>query len=336
MPGRTNRPNLTRVEVNSAPPGTSLPDTDVWARATLASLVALPGVRRVGLALAEGGGRRLLFTASDRLNHDGGRSGGAVDWCHIDAYDQVPLNVAVRTGAPVHGTLDALAGRFPEFVARQGAEIRSVAAVPLCAGGQSLGAFVLFFDAAESFDTRQIDAWCRRGEELGQALRRTRQGDGQESWAVDHDASPDGAAGAEGAHGANGARSATHPVPADLAAVREARRFLQATLADWGVHEDAAATAQLCLSEVVTNALIHTHGGCRVRVLLEDRVLTVAVRDHGVRPRSRTRLPAARRPEPPDLLEVHGRGLQVLEALAARWGSELGTDGTTVWFVLDV
>jgi hypothetical protein len=33
---------------------------------------------------------------------------------------------------------------------------------------------------------------------------------------------------------------------------------------------------------------------------------------------------------------VHGRGLQLVEALSSRWGYELDADGTTVWFVLDL
>lgn len=50
----------------------------MWARSALAQLADVPGAYRAGLALAEGGGRRLLFTASDR---DGGSS---VPWCEID------------------------------------------------------------------------------------------------------------------------------------------------------------------------------------------------------------------------------------------------------------
>ena len=65
------------------------------ARSLLADLVALPGVGRVGFALTEGGGRRLRFTASDRSDD------ARVDWCHIDAYDDVPLTSVVRTGVPV-------------------------------------------------------------------------------------------------------------------------------------------------------------------------------------------------------------------------------------------
>ena len=80
---------------------------------------------RVGFALTEGGGRRLRFTASDRSDED------RVDWCHIDAYDDVPLTSVVRTGEPVLGDRGSLDPRFDEFVAGQPAEVQGLAAVPL-------------------------------------------------------------------------------------------------------------------------------------------------------------------------------------------------------------
>ena len=70
---------------------------DRWAQDALASVTHLARVHRAGLVLPDGGGRRLRFTANDRVND------GTVDWCHIDAYDDVPLNTAVRTGQPVLG-----------------------------------------------------------------------------------------------------------------------------------------------------------------------------------------------------------------------------------------
>ncbi|MGN6251918.1 MAG: ATP-binding protein [Marmoricola sp.] len=275
---------------------------------------ALPGVRRVGLALAEGGGRRLLFTASDRASES-----DDVDWCHIDAYERVPLNTAVRSGSPVHGSLGVLRIRFPDFVDNQPAGTAAVAAVPICAAGQTLGGFVLFLSAGARLDAGQVEELCGLGEDLGAGLRRARRrGTGQE-W--DAGMPPP----------SEGGRVALHVVPPELAAAAGARRFLDATLAEWGVPDDARHTAQLCLSELVTNALIHTHGGCQVRALLEDGVLTVGVRDRGagegVKPRAN--------PDP-DPLAVHGRGLQVVAALAARWGSEVTLGGTTVWFVLDL
>ena len=73
-----------------------------WTQDAFTRLSAVPGVRRIGLALVEGGGRRLRFTASDR------ERGVEVDWCHVDAYDDVPLNTAVRTGEPVLAAVEEL------------------------------------------------------------------------------------------------------------------------------------------------------------------------------------------------------------------------------------
>jgi anti-sigma regulatory factor (Ser/Thr protein kinase) len=85
----------------------------------------------------------------------------------------------------------------------------------------------------------------------------------------------------------------------------------------------------LCVSELVTNAVIHSRTTCSVRMVLEGDVLTTKVHDHGVRDLGS--------PEPlDDPLRVHGRGLQLVEALASRWGYELDEEGTTVWFVLDL
>ena len=39
--------------------------------------------------------------------------------------------------------------------------------------------------------------------------------------------------------------------------------------------------AVLCLSELVTNALIHARTGCAIRAVLEQNTLTVTVRDGG-------------------------------------------------------
>jgi anti-sigma regulatory factor (Ser/Thr protein kinase) len=265
------------------------------------------------LALAEGGGRRLLFTASDR---DSDGSSG-IPWCHIDAYERVPLNAAVRTGAPVHASLTALRMRFPEFAARQDDEIAAVAAIPVRAAGQTLGAFVLFFATQQDFDNPQIEGLRTLGEQLGVGLRAAQRADAEGSWELGDQPV------------AEGARVALHFVSPDLAEVSGARRFLEETLRLWGLHDEARQTAELCLSELATNALIHTHAGCQVRAVLEDGVLTVAVRDHGEGP-------GPARHEYPDPLAVHGRGLQVVECLAARWGSELSAGGTTVWFVLDL
>lgn len=287
-------------------PDTGL-DISTWAHAALTRMTDVPHVHRAGLALTEGGGRRLRFTASDR---------SAGDWCHVDAYDDVPLNTAVRRGTPVLGSLDDLAERYPELAARQrGTPTVAIAAVPLVAAGQVLGGVVLFWDGPQPFDEAQRTELVELGAELGAALRRVQRTTERAPALAD-------------APVPAGARVAHHEVPPDPAAVSGARRFLRRILEEWGVDDDASDTAVLCLSELVTNAVIHTHAGCTVSVVLEDDTLATVVRDCGA-------ADATHDEARDDPFRVHGRGLQLVEALVARWGSELDASGTTVWFVLE-
>ncbi|MDP3891721.1 ATP-binding protein [Nocardioides sp.] len=282
-----------------------------WAREALAQISALPGVRRVGLALSEGGGRRLTFTASDRA-HD-----AEVEWCHVDAYDDVPLNTAVRSTRPVIGALADLDERFAEFVERQrGTSTEAIAAVPIVAAGQTLGGFVVFFDEEQAFDRTQRQELTDIGADLGAGLRSAQRGRERPATALVHEPV------------ARGAATASHEVAPEAAAVGPARRFLRTTLRDWGLDEDLNDRAVLCLSELVTNAVVHAHSGCVVRVLLDRGVLTTTVMDNGT-----AEAPTTESSDDP--LRVHGHGLQLIEALATRWGSELDTMGTTVWFVLE-
>jgi anti-sigma regulatory factor (Ser/Thr protein kinase) len=284
---------------------------DRWAQDALASVRQLPQVHRAGLALPEGGGRRLRYTASDRV------SVATVDWCHIDAYDDVPLNTAVRTGAPVLGSLDDLHQTYPGFVERQrGTPTVAVAAVPMLSAGQTVGGYVLFFDQRQESDSVRRQELAQMGEDLGARLRRAQRTEPRPLTPFDAPAP------------SSGAFVAAHAVAADPAAVAESRRFMRQTLQAWGVDQDTTDTAVLCLSELVTNAVIHARAGCLVRVVLEAGILTTSVRDGGS-PNGAVAAPAD------DPLQVHGRGLQLVDALATRWGSELDTEGTTVWFDLE-
>jgi anti-sigma regulatory factor (Ser/Thr protein kinase) len=283
---------------------------DEVASSLLTNLMALPGVRRVGLALSEGGGRRLRFTASDRATD------GSVDWCHIDAYDDVPLTSVVRTGEPVMGHRQALSLRFRDFVSGQPDEVCAVAAVPLPGIGSPIGGLVFFLEDEWTFDEKQrglLEATARR---VADAVRRIRVG-GQASH--DDEAEPDDDA----------LLSARLVVDDDPRAAGNARRFLREFLADAEVSDDLSATAELCLSELVTNAIVHAGGRIELRATL-DGVLTVSVRDRGG--------PAADAAPTvdSDVLRVHGRGLQLVEALADRWGSERDAVGTRVWFSLEL
>lgn len=287
-----------------------VPQGDTWVRSALVELSELPGVHRAGLALAEGGGRRLLFSASDRDNDSG------VSWCEVDAYEDVPLNHAVRTGETVVGSLDELAGRYPEFTGRQTSMTRALACLPIVAGGHVQGGFALFYDSPQCFDRSQLSRLGELGVRLGADLRAVQRANTYPSRLLEDEPVP------------RGASAATYVVAADPRAVSSARHFVLSTLEAWGVAEDTIDNAILCLSELVTNALIHTAGGCELRVVLDRGVLTTSVRDGG------TGVVADVGSVSEDPLAVHGRGLQVVDALSTRWGSELDAVGMTVWFVL--
>jgi len=283
---------------------------DEVAASLLRALTALPGVRRVGFALSEGGGRRLRFTASDRA------ADGAVDWCHIDAYDDVPLTVVVRTGEPVMGPRAALGPRFREFVSEQPDEVRALAAVPLPGIGSPIGGLVFFLEDEWAFDEAQRGLLEATARGAADAVRRIRVGG--------HTLHED-----ELGPGDDSTRSARVVLDDDPRAAGNARHFLRDFLAGDGVSDDTAATAELCVSELVTNSIVHAGGRIEVRATL-DTSLTVSVRDRGG-----PALDAAPDADP-DPLRVHGRGLQLVEALADRWGSERDAIGSRVWFALEL
>ncbi|MGO4341746.1 GAF domain-containing protein [Pedococcus sp. 2YAF34] len=288
-----------------------VPEGETWTQAALTELADVPAVHRAGLALAEGGGRRLLFTASDRdLERD-------AQWCEIDANEDVPLVHAVRTGEAVLGSLENLAARYEAFINRQLPRTKALAFVPVVAAGHVLGAYVLFFETPQRFDQPQVTELAALGARLGLQLRHIQRATMHVSRSLAAEPVPPGA------------KAADLAVAADLREVGIARHFALITLAAWGVDDVMAGDAILCLSELVTNALLHTEAGCDLRLVLDQGVLTTSVRDGGstvvVDPGSVAG----------DPLAVHGRGLQVVDASSTRWGSELDAGGMTVWFVLE-
>ena len=289
---------------------TALSSTDAWARQALDTLTTLQGVRRAGLAVSEGGGRRLNFTAAEHPGED------PVAWCQIDAYDDVPLNTAIRSGRPVVGTLVALHKSHPTFAERQaGTGTAALAAVPLVTSGRTLGAFVLFYDEAARFDMPDVRELMELGARLGErlSLTRTTQTRGFASWL--HEPAP-------------GALVERLAIANEPAAVGRARHELRATLAGWGLDEDTADTVALCMSELVTNAVVHAASGCELQVINEFGTLTVEVRNPGPGP-------SLTQSDGRDPLRVHGRGLQLVDALTSRWGSSRDDSSFNAWFVLD-
>jgi serine phosphatase RsbU (regulator of sigma subunit)/anti-sigma regulatory factor (Ser/Thr protein kinase) len=120
---------------------------------------------------------------------------------------------------------------------------------------------------------------------------------------------------------------ATTELPADPSAAGRARRFVADVLVEWSVDEDVVDTATLCVSELVTNAVIHSGTRSTVTVQADQEYVMVLVQDNGGRG-------AVRLPDDLDPESISGRGLSLVDALASAWSAEHSTDGTTVWFEL--
>jgi anti-sigma regulatory factor (Ser/Thr protein kinase) len=105
-----------------------------------------------------------------------------------------------------------------------------------------------------------------------------------------------------------------------------ARRFVDATIASWGWSGADDGVVPLLVSELVTNSLLHARTDLRVHVARKGDRLRVAVEDHGSRKPARRGHTAG---------STTGRGLDLVEALAADWGVDTIRGGKAVWFELD-
>ncbi|MGN6867684.1 MAG: ATP-binding protein [Solirubrobacteraceae bacterium] len=102
------------------------------------------------------------------------------------------------------------------------------------------------------------------------------------------------------------------------------RRLVERFGADLDSH--ALQDAQLLTSELVTNAVLHGRGPIELTMLLDETHLTVDVTDHGGGFERAARGPRA-------LDAVGGHGLNIVDALASRWGIQHGS--SHVWFELE-
>ncbi|MGW0186939.1 ATP-binding protein [Streptomyces sp. NPDC003362] len=112
-------------------------------------------------------------------------------------------------------------------------------------------------------------------------------------------------------------------------AVGEARAQVRRQLEGWGLAErdgqdDLVATAELLVSELATNALLHSASRFRLTLSAAHGVLRCEVADAGRRV--------------PQVLQAgtseSGRGIYLVDALARRWGCHQDGPGKTVWFEL--
>ncbi|SMF01068.1 ATP-binding protein [Streptomyces sp. Amel2xC10] len=121
--------------------------------------------------------------------------------------------------------------------------------------------------------------------------------------------------------------AAVETFPRDGSSVPVTRQFVRDVLADWQMLRLTDA-AELIVSELVTNAVLHTRTGVlrvTVRCLPCGRV-KVAVIDKS---RDLPELRAA------DDDADHGRGLAIVDACSQQWGADPLPWGKRVWAVLE-
>jgi anti-sigma regulatory factor (Ser/Thr protein kinase) len=111
--------------------------------------------------------------------------------------------------------------------------------------------------------------------------------------------------------------------------VQDARRWVVGTCRDIG-RDDLVECAELGVSELVTNALMHAESPIRVRVRGTREHPRVEVRDASIDvpplPETTTLQDEA------DMLLTFGRGLSIVARAADAWGVEREADGKTMWF----
>ncbi|MEU6392334.1 ATP-binding protein [Streptomyces sp. NPDC046939] len=122
-------------------------------------------------------------------------------------------------------------------------------------------------------------------------------------------------------------------LPALSTSARDARNTVRDRLGAWQVPEDTCDDAVLMVSELATNAVLHTDSEqilCGLTLSGERQRLRIELHDGGRTP--------LRPPEPhADFCQEGGRGLILVRELADRWGTARSTraEGKVVWAELN-
>jgi len=111
--------------------------------------------------------------------------------------------------------------------------------------------------------------------------------------------------------------------PAQLAGLRVQLRHLASL---WALPEDCVDALVMIVNELVCNAIDHARTMCEVTVRNSRTLVRVLVTDDSPLP---PRIP------PHDVTAPRGRGLQMVKALASRWGWTARHHGKTVWAVVN-
>jgi anti-sigma regulatory factor (Ser/Thr protein kinase) len=129
-----------------------------------------------------------------------------------------------------------------------------------------------------------------------------------------------------GDEGAEGVSRLELQLPHTTESVRRARRTIAAFLDPSEVPVSVVDDLLLLVSELVTNAVVHAGSPAVVRLDADVERIKVAVAD-----RAGERKPSMSEPDP---LSSSGRGVLLVDRLAARWGVEPQCEGKVVWFEL--
>jgi anti-sigma regulatory factor (Ser/Thr protein kinase) len=113
-------------------------------------------------------------------------------------------------------------------------------------------------------------------------------------------------------------------IPPVSTGIGAARRFTRDQLKIWGLGS-LADNAILMISELVTNAILHGGEGALLTLMVVDMKIRAEVRD------SSPALPVVRSYSE---TATTGRGMVIVDALAADWGTYAVDGGKVVWFEL--
>lgn len=105
----------------------------------------------------------------------------------------------------------------------------------------------------------------------------------------------------------------------------KARGFVRRLMTEWGIESGVADDAELLVTEVVTNSIIHARTPVRLEVDAADGQLEFRVSD-GSKRQLQLRMPG---PE-----SVTGRGVNLLDQIAMDWDVLPRAEGKTVRFRL--
>ncbi|GAC1420663.1 MAG: hypothetical protein NVSMB57_14590 [Actinomycetota bacterium] len=110
----------------------------------------------------------------------------------------------------------------------------------------------------------------------------------------------------------------------DASAPGSARRFTVRILQGWQCHQ-MVETAELLVSELVTNAVKHAGTKIELRVSLRRRAIRFDIIDLS---------PSQALPGNPEAGSLSGRGLRIVGSLALEWGTSALDQGKSVWFTV--